>query len=149
MTFIKYLYTLENGSVCIYPDYKNKIQDRESFPDTITDELNKVLQIYGGNNKRFIILVDLTKVKMNCEQATGNIFFYRKLKVRLEQEFPNKLEKIIIYDYTDSTIFLLNILKLILDKELRDKIIVDRNYKMFINSKIITNVTANNNGLHC
>ena len=29
MTFIKYLYNLESGSVCIYPDYSNKIQNKD------------------------------------------------------------------------------------------------------------------------
>lgn len=149
MSFIKYLYNLESGSVCIYPHYENKIKNYATFPDTLVRELTKILQTYGEGDEKFIVLVDLTKVKMNCEQATSNIFFYKKLKTRIEKQFPNKLEKIIIYDYTEKNAFLLNIIKLILDKELRDKIIIDRNYKLFINSKIISDINANNSELHC
>tara|TARA_B110000211_G_scaffold217440_1_gene261317 strand:+ start:528 stop:977 length:450 start_codon:yes stop_codon:yes gene_type:complete len=149
MPFIKYLYTLESGSVCIYPDYDNKIKNRDLFPETITLELNTLLQTYGTDRSKFIILIDLTKVKMNCEQASSNLLFYKNLKIHLENKFPDKLEQIIIYDYTHQTFFLLSIIKLICGKELRDKIIMDRNYKQFMNSKIISNINVNNNGLHC
>jgi hypothetical protein len=149
MTFIKYLYNLESGSVCIYPDYSNKIQNKDLFPETITYELSNILERYGEGDHKFIVLVDLTKIQMNSEQAGKNIFFYKKLKDHLENKFPNKLEKIIIYDYTEKTIFLLNILKLILDRELRNKIIINKDYKVFINTKIISDINVSNNGLHC
>ena len=148
MSFIEYLYNLESGCVCIHPNYNNKIKNRELFADTLTGELKNILQTHGKGDTKFIILVDLTKVNMNCEHATGNLFFYKKLKNRLEYEFPNKLEKIIIYDYTDKTIFLVTILKLILDKELRNKIIIDRNYKSYVDPRITSNITLNNNGSH-
>jgi len=148
MAFVKYLYNLESGSVCIYPNYVNKIQNKELFPEIITRELNNILDKYGKGGRKFIVLIDLTKVQMTSDHATRSIFFYKKLKNHLEKKFPDKLEKIIIYDYTDSTIFLLNVIKFILDKELRDKIIISKDYKKFINSKITSDSNVNNNGLH-
>ena len=148
MSFIEYLYNLENGSVCVRPLYGNKIKNRSQFPDTLAMELNNILQTYGGIDNKFIVLVDLTKINMNSEHATNNIFFYKKLKDRLERDFPDKLDKIIIYDYTEKTNFLLNIIKLILDKDLRKKIIVDRKYKEFVNDKIVNKSNLNNNERH-
>ena len=149
MNFIEYLYNLESGTICIYPNYKTKIQNKTLFPDVISNELNTLLEKYGQENTKIIILIDLTKIEMTTEYASNNLSFYRRLKTRLEHDFQNILERIIIYEYTNKTAFLLTLIKLILDKELRKKIIIDRKYKQFIEKGMKIKTIANNNELHC
>ena len=150
MNYVNHLYNLENGNICIYPNYTKRISNKILFPDILISELNEIINNNGSNNK-FIILIDLGRLQITPDYATNNIFFYKKLKRKLELAFPNKLEKVIIYNYTRTTLFFVNVIKLVLDKELTKKIIIDKNYKQFIEHRLTEkdNITVNNNLLNC
>ncbi len=149
MNYINHLYNLDNGNICIYPNYTKKINDKSIFPDILINELRDII-IKNGSQNKFIILMDLSKLQITPDYASNNIFFYRRLKKRLEEAFPDKLEKVIIYNYTRKTIFFVSILKLILDKELTEKIIIDKNYRKFIEAILNKkkHITVNNNLLN-
>ena len=152
MNFINHLYNLDNGSICIYPNYNRQIIDRDSFTRELINELNVILSTNGRGNK-FIVLIDLSKMNITPDHASCNIFFYKNLKKTLEKTFNDKLDKIIIYEYTKTTVFFIKLLKLILDKDLTDKIIIDKGFYDFFENGIKKNlecnsITVNNNVSH-
>ena len=147
MKYVNHLYNLENGNICIYPNYRKRIQDKLLFSNILIEELNDIILQNGSENK-FIILVDLGRLRITPDYATNNLIFYKNLKKKLEKAFPDKLEKVIIYNYTRATLFFVSVIKLILDKELREKIIVDTNYRQFFDNIINKKPTiAVNNSL--
>lgn len=143
MKFIKYLYSLDNGTICLYPNYSQKLEgDRGTIINCIVHELQQFLNLYGKSNK-FVILLDLTKVKIIDNH---DFILYRKLKQSLERIYPDKLEKVIIYDYSKKSYYLLKIVKSILDKEVQEKIVTDKNYRVFIDKFLEKTAIVDNSG---
>tara|TARA_B110000977_G_scaffold48820_1_gene66322 strand:- start:26 stop:463 length:438 start_codon:yes stop_codon:yes gene_type:complete len=145
MKFINYLYTLDNGNICLYPNYDQKlVGKREVIINCILGELQNFLEMYGKTNK-FVILLDLTKVNV---VENHDFILYRRLKVAVETNYPDKLDRVIIYEYSKKSYCLLNIIRAVLDKEVQKKIVIDKGYKQFIDSFLGT-TTVNNNVSHC
>lgn len=148
MKLLVYLYNLANGHICIAPNYGQSIHNKKTYPCELISELKSLLKSYGSESK-FMLMIDLTKINMSCEHASSNLPFYISLQKAIVAALPDKLEKIIIYDYTEKTAFLLNIAKIVLDREIRNKIILDKNYKIYVEKFMEHKINLNNNELHC
>ena len=147
MNYLNYLCQLEDGSICVCPNYKISItKNKHTSPVTIVKEIKHFLDNYGIQNK-FIVLLSLNN--MDPQTSKIDLFFYKKLKQILENNFPDKLCKLIIYDYSEKYMFFFRFMKLIAGQEYWDKIIIDKNYKVFVDKMTKNdNIIVNNNELH-
>jgi hypothetical protein len=149
MGFINYLYIIDN-SICVYPDYKHNFINVSSGEviRKLESEFNQLF-IEHGENKRIILLLDLTKIDIN--NLGIGIPTLKILIQYLQTNYPEKLNSVIIYNYSEKIKFIIALLKSFVNPEVSAKIIVDRNYQKFIdillNRKKIKN--PNNTELHC
>jgi len=134
----------------VYPDYKH------NFINVSSGEVIRKLEsefdqlfIEHGENKRIILLLDLTKIDIN--NLGIGIPTLKILIQYLQTNYPEKLNSVIIYNYSEKIKFIIALLKSFVNPEVSAKIIVDRNYQKFIdillNRKKIKN--PNNTELHC
>ena len=134
----------------MYPDYKH------NFINVSSGEVIRKLEsefdqlfIEHGENKRIILLLDLTKIDIN--NLGIGIPTLKILIQYLQTNYPEKLNSVIIYNYSEKIKFIIALLKSFVNPEVSAKIIVDRNYQKFIdillNRKKIKN--PNNTELHC
>lgn len=155
MGFLNYLCQLDDGSICIHPDCNKSLgKDKKKALVDIITEIKQFEEKYGETNK-FIILLNLKKTSIT--ESTLDIKFLRRLRKILVRQFPDKLNKLIIYDYTDKMLCIIQIIRFLIGQEYKDKIMIDKNYKVFIDNllkKKINNsdndgcVIVNNNELH-
>lgn len=130
MVFVNYLHIIDN-SICVYPNYKQNLRDVPSLEviknlETEFDELF----IKHGQNRKIILLLDLTQIDMN--NLGIGIPSLKTIIQYLQKNHPDKLNRVIIYNYTEKVKFIITLLKNFVNPEISAKIIVDRNYQKFI-----------------
>ena len=132
MDFLNYLCQLEDGTICIHPDCNKSLGDnKKQALQVIISEIKYFEKKFGATNK-FIILLNLKETAIT--ESTLDIKFLTKLRKVLVREFPDKLNKLIIYDYSEKMLCVIHLIRLLIGKEYRDKILIDKNYKIFIDN---------------
>jgi hypothetical protein len=126
-----------NDKVCVYPSYNFNFKniDRSTILDELSVNLNNIMSECNIKNDGIIVLLDLGKIN-----TTGfDISLLKKIIIFYQNNYPDVLHKIIIYNYSFKFIWILNILKFLMDKDTYKKIIIDKNIGNTINSLINSN----------
>ena len=131
MVFVNFLHIIDN-SICVYPNYK---QDLLNVPSNevikqLEGEFDKLF-IQHGQDRRIILLLDLTQIDIN--NLGIGIPSLKTIIQYLQTSHPDKLNRVVIYNYTEKVKFVIALLKKFVKPEISAKIIVDRNYQKFIN----------------
>ena len=148
----KYIQILENfqkDKLCIYVNYDIDIRDinKNTIIRDISYELYSVYTHYNVKKQSVIIMVDFNKIN---KKNTNNIdlILLHKLSDMVQNLFPDMLYKLIIYDYSLSIMYLIKILKNFFDNETKEKIIISKELKPFIELLINNNKDINEKGIN-
>ena len=147
----KYIQILDNFQIeklCIYPNYNIDIRrvDKDILIDDIKSEIYSAYKHYKLGEHSIILMLDITRIN-NKNTNNIDVILLNKLVDILQEYFSDMLYKFIIYDYSKSAMYLINILKNFLDPDTRKKVIVNQQFKPFINRLINNNDNINNRNI--
>jgi len=104
--------------------------------DNIIESLNiTLLRAHEESDKKttYILLLDFKRVK----KKYINIHKIKKILIYLQNKFPNKLEKCIVYNYSSIWKLFLTLITSLLDPVTKKKIILKTNVSKLLNSSVI------------
>ena len=101
---------------CIYIKHFATIQTHQIIIDLISNNIDKVLNVYS----KFIVHVNIHSMKL--KDVDNNRDFIRNISKCLKERFPDKLDKCYIYNATTMFSQILNVISLFIDKDTKEKI---------------------------
>ena len=121
-----------NNRVCIYPDYNFNFMniDKNTILDDVSKNLNNIILECNIQNEGIIVLVDLGKI----DTKGLDLSLLKMLINHFQDNYPDILHRIIIYNYSFKFLWILNIFKRFMDKATAKKIVIDKNIGKTINS---------------
>lgn len=142
MAIINYLQNI-GDSICVCLNYEINLIGIPSnqIIQNLEANFNELFLKYG-QNKKIIVLLDLTQIDIH--NLGIGISELKTMIMYLQRNHPEKLNRIIIYKYSDKVKFIIALLKSFVNPEISAKIIVDRNYHKFISVLLNSKECATN-----
>ena len=130
-----------NNKVCIYPDYTFNFEniDRKTVLDDMSQNLNSIIFECNIEKEGIILLLDLGKI--NTKGL--DLGLLKSLINYFQDNYPDILHKLIVYNYSFKFIWLLNIFKRFMDKDTVKKIVIDKNIGKTLNILLNSNLLLN------
>lgn len=121
-----------NNRVCIYPDYNFNFLtiDKNNILQDMSNNLSGIITEYDITNEGIIVLLDLSKINTQGMDLS----LLKTIINYFQDNYPDILHKIIIYNYSFKFIWILNIFKRFMDKDTAKKIVFDKKIGTVLNS---------------
>lgn len=137
---VKYVLALEdfmiNEKICIQLNYEIALENMNGnqICENIQRDLQEIINDYKVPKEGLIFILDISRVN----SADLDIPKVKKILTFLSNNFPDMLNRCIVFNYSKKVKMLFTLIKNFLDKKTSEKIIIDESI-----SRLLDSVTSN------